>query len=228
MDDVLALAFDYPYARPSGSYVVDVRTGESTRLDATTLDTSGRVARLAVGSNAAPAQLQRKLGALDASATVPVVAVELRDHDVVYAAGLAGYGAVPATMVVSPGTRVSVHVTMLDEVQLAAMDRSEWVGRAYDVVPIDHALVSAPLPLPPPVEAYVAIAGPARQDGSPVALKVVAATGRVWPARTEREILAALAARHDLALEAFVAQLVGDDAYRAGVVARLRADGLPT
>lgn len=225
--EALARAVEYPYARPAGSYVVDVRTGTAAPLDVAALDPRGRVARLAIGSNAAPAQLQRKLGAVAGSPTVPVVAVELRDHDVVYAAGLAGYGAVPATVVPSPGTRVAVHVTLLDREQLAVVDRSEAVGRAYAVVPIADDLVVAPIALPPPVEAYVAIAGPALAGDHPVALAAVTATGRRWPARTEREILTALASRHDLGLAAFVARVVGDDGYRAEVAADLRAGGMP-
>jgi hypothetical protein len=223
--DALARAVGYPYERPAGTFVFDAGTGTATPVDPASLDLTGRHCRLAIGSNASPYRLAQKLEGRRGA--IPVVPVELRDHDVVYAAMLASYGAVPATLARSPGTTVSVHATLLDDEQLALVDASEGVGRAYRVDEIAAPLVTSPCALPEPVSAYVAIAGPALAGGRPVALTACPATGRSLLALTEREVLTAVAAREGLALEPFVTLVITDGAARRRITARLRAEGIP-
>ena len=91
-------ASDYPYAAPEGAYVLD--HGRLLQLsDASVLE--GRVAVLSVGSNRAPVQLRRKFGD---KAVVPVTPLILHDCDVVHAAAISYYGAVPCTAFPSRGT----------------------------------------------------------------------------------------------------------------------------
>src|SRR5438128_1689184 len=111
-DGELDRAFDYPYDVPPRSFLFVPGRGVS-ELDAASASelVQGRRAVLAVGSNAAPSQLARKFGEDDG--VIPVVRADLHDHDVVYAARFAPYGAVPATMLESPGTTAHVHATYL-------------------------------------------------------------------------------------------------------------------
>jgi hypothetical protein len=224
--NVVARAVGYPYDRPTGAFVFDARRGTAEPVDPAALDLTGRHCRLAIGSNASPYRLAQKLAGRPGNPTVPVIPVELRDHDVAYAAMLAPYGAVPATLVESPATTVAVHATLLDDEQLAVIDSSEGIGRSYRVDPVPAALVATPCPLPEPPCAYVAIAGPALAAGRAVALEAFAATGRKLVAMTEREVLTALAARQGLGLDAFVTLVVGDAGERSRLSALLSAEGI--
>jgi hypothetical protein len=80
---------------------------------------------LACGSNASPAQLRRKLSGHGGGSVVPVIGARVSGVDVVYSAHMSSYGAIPATLVASPGTEVSLHITFLDESQLRLMDDTE-------------------------------------------------------------------------------------------------------
>ena len=79
------------------------------------------------GSNANPAQLQNKFYDKDddTSTVIPVFKATLEGYDVVYANSFASYGSIPATITASPGTTVSVWITLLDKSQLATMDKTE-------------------------------------------------------------------------------------------------------
>lgn len=201
-------ALDYPYERPAGDWVLTGRRGERRAHPLTegAVTTGGRRAVLAIGANAAPSQLARKFA--DPSwGDVPVVATTLRDHDVVYAARVSEYGAVPATTVVSPGTAVEVHMTLLTAAQLRRMDETEGLGLAYRRVEVDPALVGAAADTV--VHTYVAMAGVLAVDGRAVALSAVAATGRVLPARTEPEVLAWVAAARGTTVDHLLDDLLG-------------------
>ena len=199
---VLGRALRYPYDRPSGPVGFDIATGTARPLAPSDVGARGRTAVLAVGSNAAPEQLARKF-APDGpvGGTIPVLPVRWRDHDVVFAARLSSYGALPATPLPSDGTVVDVHVTLLDDDQLAVMHRSESVGDerpAYEVVEVAPRSVEVPggagVTLPSgALLAYASVAGPLHLDDGPVALAAVTASGRRHPARTEAEVLTAVA-----------------------------------
>jgi hypothetical protein len=181
----------------------------------------GRHPLLAVGANGAPTRLARKCGP---GAPVAVVAVDLADHDAVYAARQASYGAVPATLHPSPGTRLRTHVALLDDAQRAAVDRSEAVPDVYEVVDVDPALVTAvdgDVELGPVVHAYRATVGALEVDGEPRALAALAAVGRRWPAWSEEEVLAWIGARLGRSIDEVVDRSLG----RAAVDAVLRAHG---
>ena len=129
-----ARALDYPYRPAADDYLF---TGAAARPWPETLDLRHRTPVIAAGSNRAPAQLRRKFG--DA-ATVPVSRAWLADHDVVYSAHVARYGAIPACLFPAPDTRVAVWITWLDDTQLARMHETEAVGIAYEYAHIDAAL----------------------------------------------------------------------------------------
>ncbi len=228
---VLDLALRYPYERPLGPVRFDVATGAAPALPATPPDPArGRTAVLAVGSNAAPEQLARKFPP-DGSVggTVPVVPALLRDHDVVYAARLARYGSLPATPIPSPGTTAEVHLTLLEDAQIEALDRSEGVHGdhpAYRVVEVDPGLVGSAVPLagggPDRVLAYEAVDGPWTPDGDPVALAAVPARGRRWRSLDERAALQELADAIGVGLVELVRSVVADPSRRAAA-----SSGLP-
>lgn len=92
-----------------------------------------RVPMVAYGANRSPHSLALKFaqhpGA--AEAAVPVLAGTVGDVDVVGAA-LSSQGFFYADLAESPGTRVSVLLTLLDAVQLVAIHDSEQIGRIYD------------------------------------------------------------------------------------------------
>jgi hypothetical protein len=223
--DVLERALGYPYARPRGSFrywpAVD-HVEPLVRLDRGELEE--RTVVLAIGSNASPEQLRRKYG-VHPSGERPVAVLPARvsDHDVVYGALVAGYGSVPATLVERPGTTCHVHVTLLDDAQLERMHETEGIGRAYELVQIDPALVAVDLlGRVERVEAYVAIAGPMLVGAEPVALATIAAEGRSVLAWHQHQVLTHLAARSGTTLAELVARVTADDEARRDAAELLR------
>ncbi len=187
----------YPWDRPRGSYRLEPATGEHRplRTDETVELLAGRWPRLAVGSNAAPSRLTEKLRRREAVDPLAVVAVDVADHDAAFAAYQASYGAVPATIAPSVGTRLRTHLVLVTEAQRIALDDSEGVPDTYVhvavapgvVTPVD---VDVDLSSHPEVLAYRATAGTLCVDGTPRALAVLAAEGRRWTAWSEHDVLA--------------------------------------
>ena len=132
-------ATEYPYAAPEGAFTF--HKGTIIPFDSAGADAllTGRTAVLSVGSNRAPVQLRRKFG--DA-ATVPVTPAILHDCDIVHAAMLGYYGAVPATAFPSTGCDVTLNVAWLDAEQLVTMHRTEAIGVAYEYVKLAPAAVT--------------------------------------------------------------------------------------
>lgn len=221
MDDVLARALGYPYERPAGSFLFDARA-RTTRPLPDGVDLAHRHAVLAIGSNAAPAQLVRKFcDRPSPGGVIPVLPATLHDRDVVHAATLASYGSVPATVTDCPGCSVHVHVTLLDDAQLGHMDDSEGVPASYARIDLPAGAVTAAAPMPTPVSSYESTAGPLVVDGSPIALAAISATGRTFRAMAQADVLALVATREQTTLEELVAGVVGDATYRRAVAARL-------
>lgn len=81
-----------------------------------------RTAVVAAGSNAAPARLADKCGP---DAVVPVIRTHLAGSAIVYSAHVTRYGSIAATRVAHATSVATVHVTLLDAVQLDAIDASE-------------------------------------------------------------------------------------------------------
>lgn len=209
-------ALDYPYLSPSGSFALLLPDGEWEPVDESLVPAAeppGCRAVLAIGSNGAPEQLGRKLRS-SGSGSLVNVRVDLHGYDVVYAARIAGYGAIPATFVDSPETTVSVVINLLNQRQFDLMNESEGLGTAYELVDVDPSDVTHPVFAPHRVNGYRALCGPLLDAGQPVALAAIEASGRTFPASTERDLLGRMAAQHGLQLEEFVRRCVRDPEHR--------------
>lgn len=210
MADVAELvrrAEDYPFDPPLESFVFG---GDPAEL---ALD--GRIPVLAAGSNASPQQLARKFG--PHAGAIPVLRALLYDRVVVYSAHFSSYGAVPATLAEAPGSASLVFVTWLDESQLEVMHASEATGRNYDFVELEMTAEVDRVGRIERAFAYLSRAGPLRLRARPVRLAEIPTAACPWPALFQAALLRLLHRRlaADRSYEAFVAELVRDEAYRA-------------
>jgi hypothetical protein len=184
---ILKRALTYPYATPERSYLY--REGRAEELPED-FDLAGRRPLLSYGANAAPEALALKLAALPGE-PLPVVRSQLRGFDVVYSAHVSPYGAVPATLVESPGTVAPVFVLHPTAEQHALLSATEL---NYDLVRIGAA------------EAYRSKHGCLEFDGSPVALAAIRSRGRTLPELDQPQVLERVRAylEPELELEEFV------------------------
>lgn len=169
--EILRRALAYPYATPEGSYLY--LDGEARELPADGPDLAGRTPLLSYGANAAPEVLARKLTSLP-GVEMPVLQAELEGFDVVYSAHVSPYGAVPATLLESPGTVAPVFVLHPTAEQRALLTASE---PNYDLVEVNG------------VAAYRSKHGCLSLHGSPVALAAVRSAGRTLPELDEPAVL---------------------------------------
>jgi len=222
MDPIFERALGYPYAPPDWSFVFDADSGEARAVDPAAIDVRGRHAVLAIGSNGSPVQLRRKfIGPEAPGGLLPVLRVELGAHDVVYAAAIAHYGSVPATLIACAGCTAFVHVTLLDDAQLAHLNRTEGVPLAYDLVDVAAPDVRSLVALPEPIRAYASCRGPLILEGSAVALAEIPAEGRTLPTMSQRQVLSMIAEGEAMTVEQLVALTTGDAERRAELAGRL-------
>jgi hypothetical protein len=221
--EILARAAAYPYGAPLRSFIQ--REGEAHELGAGLPDLTGRRPLLCYGANAAPAVLARKLAALPHE-PLPLLRAEIVGFDVVYSAHVSPYGAVPATLQGSPGTRAPVFVayaTTVQEEMLSATEPNYELRRLHDpelVVDRVGALAG--------VDAYLSRHGCLALDGAEMALAAVEAEDRRLPALDEAAVLERV--RRILApgldLETFVASGL-DPGLAAARTAVLRGGSIP-
>ena len=197
---ILKRALAYPYATPDRSYLY--LDGEARELPGAGTDLSARTPLLSYGANAAPDALARKLASLP-GIEMPAMRSELEGFDVVYSAHVSPYGAVPATLLESPGTKAPVFVIYPTEEQRALLTASE---PNYDLVEVDG------------IAAYRSKHGCLSIEGSPVALAAVRTVGRTLPELDEPAVLEHV--RAQLAPELELAEFVRDCVERGGI--RLR------
>jgi hypothetical protein len=169
--EILRRALAYPYATPEGSFLY--RDGTAAELPPDGPDLSGRAPLLSYGANAAPEALARKLAALP-GVEMPVLVAELEGFDVVYSAHVSPYGAVPATLMESPGTVAPVFVAHPTAEQRALLTASEL---NYDLVEVGGMV------------AFRSKHGCLSLDGSAVALAAVRSAGRTLPEMDEPAVL---------------------------------------
>jgi len=167
---ILRRALTYPYAAPERSYLY--RDGTAAELPED-FDLSGRTPLISYGANAAPEALALKLSPLP-GVPLPVVRSQLEDFDVVYSAHVSPYGAVPATLLESPGTVAPLFVIHPNAEQRALLTTSEL---NYDLVEVGE------------IAAFRSKHGPLSIDGSPVALAAVRSRGRTLPELDEPAVL---------------------------------------
>jgi hypothetical protein len=184
---ILRRALSYPYVTPERSYLYREGRAEELRAD---FDFDGRTPLLSYGANAAPETLALKLAPLPGE-PLPVVRSELYDFDVVYSAHVSPYGAVPATLVESPGTVAPVFVLHPTAEQHALLTATEL---NYDLVRIGEA------------QAYRSKHGCLELDNSPVALAAIRSQGRTLPELDEPAVLERVRAHlePELELEEFI------------------------
>jgi len=84
-----------------------------------------RVPVLAIGSNAAPAQLRHKFGSSSTPLVVPSVLAWVRGVRVGFCAFVSALGYVPATVFPQAGAETGTVVQLLDDDQLAEIDETE-------------------------------------------------------------------------------------------------------
>ncbi|MEL0141476.1 MAG: hypothetical protein ACPHYI_01345 [Candidatus Puniceispirillaceae bacterium] len=216
----------YPYSAPSGGYLL--ANGALYDLDQKMIDRhrwifDDRVAVLSVGSNRAPVQLRRKFG--DA-AIIPVTPARLFDCDIVHAAMLGFYAAVPCTAFPCAGCIVSLNVAWLDAEQLEQMHRTEGIGVAYDYVMMQDVVHDLLVP-DQPVYGYSARSGVLDYAGGiPAALPAIAAVGRRFPEISQADAAARvrqLTGCDDSRSHAeFIADVQRDKTARDAVIAGLQ------
>jgi hypothetical protein len=215
--DVVERALGYPYEAPWEPFV-QLRH-ETLATDEIEIDRDERNPVLAYGSNAAPEVLARKLALSDQP--VLVLPAWLEDFDVVYSAHISPYGAVPATLQRSPGTRVRVHLVYMTNAQVGLVSATEpnyesaLVEGAVCELDDGETIVSP--------AAYLSRHGCLLSDETEVALSAIEARGRALPALGEADVLENLRALFcpDESLETFVLSNVTDPALSQARAARL-------
>ncbi len=132
-DDFVARPWTYPGTPPPGSGLLD--GARFHRLTPDRLDRALTTARaapvrdrclvVAVGSNASPAVLLRKLAAGEVDSTVPFVAAEVVGLRVGHSAHVSRAGYIAAAPIAAPAARTSVTAILLDDRQLQCLDHTE-------------------------------------------------------------------------------------------------------
>ena len=189
---ILERALAYPYATPDRSYLY--LDGAAVELPPEGPDLAGRTPLLSYGANSAPEALARKLASLP-GVEMPVLQSELEGFDVVYSAHVSPYGAVPATLLESPGTTASVFLIYPTEEQRALLTASE---PNYDLVEVNG------------IAAYRSKHGCLEIDGSAVGLAAVRSAGRTLLELDESAVLERVRAHlaPNLKLDEFVRDCV--------------------
>ncbi len=147
----------------------------------------GRIPVLAIGSNAAPSQLERKFGR--AFGVIPVVRAILHHHAVVYSAHFSRYGSLPATLHPHSGAMAYVFLVWLTPRQLERMHETEGIGDRYAYAEDKFEIESEGLPRGSRVGCYRSMAGPLRVRGTEVRLAEIPTTRCPLPALSHSAIL---------------------------------------
>jgi hypothetical protein len=239
--DAVERALGYPWERPPGSYLLtgaevellaDMSAAERRRVIERFASTAGgRSPLLAIGSNAAPATLERKFAHFEAEDDRAVLALtgRLHDFDVGAAAQPTLYGSMPATLFPSPGTGVCATVLWITPDQFTQLTWSEIsyrLGRLRTRFEVDDEDAGFG-----EVLAFVSRFGAFCVGGAPVAMAAVPASGRTAEALTQERLLdaaAALAIGSEATAETLVRAVFADmAAITAKVETTVRRASLP-
>lgn len=167
--------------------VVGQKTLDQTLASLKATDMDGRYPIIGYGSNANPAQLQRKFPKED-NPVIPVLKAVLEGFDVVYANSFSKHGYAPATLIHSPGTRVDVWVTMLDGYQLKHMDKTEGRGKTYCMADL-KSTVRLANEAKLPAYSYIHVRGALTLNKKPVRLGPIHVDNPTYQAMNQEEIL---------------------------------------
>jgi hypothetical protein len=221
----LSRARGYPYAYPFDSYLW--RDGAVLPFEPVLRD--GRTPVLAFGSNRAPERLQQKFGHL-VNQTIPVERASLSDFDVVYAAHITTYGAVPAMLQHRPGVTVDIAVTWLDPDQLGIMHESEMRVANYVYARLDDVKLQLDSgEVETEALCYVGARGHLPSEAQePHSLIAVRAEGRPHPGHDTHSILESIRTRlaPQEKPDAFVLRLIADREYRTKVTDTISANAV--
>jgi len=225
-DARLARARCYPYCRPGASYIWRGGAELPQARPLHPVHTDGRTPVLAVGSNRSPHQLARKYGG-NGKHTIPVQRAILNGFDVVYAAHISAYGAVPAMLQAAPGVAVKLFVTWLDDRQLEIMHATE--GGYHFAAIEDVAVALEGGGALDTVYLYVGKMGHLVHGDAPVSLRRVEADGRTNTTRDTDEMLRLVHERvgDPMPHDAFVLRLIEDEGYRRACIGRMAEDSVP-
>ena len=224
-EEILARVRCYPYPAPERSYTY--RQGRSDPFEPELRQ--GRTPVLAFASNRSPRQLDRKYGHAPET-VIPVEQAVLEDFDVVYAASLTRYGAVPAMLQHAPEAAVEIAVTWLDDAELAHMHSTELGSANYHFASL-HG-VRLHLDTGETVNTafvYVGGRGHYAHEGEAQALAAVRCRNRPYPSATTREMLALYHTVLEIeeTLEDFIHTVAHDDTYRRACAERLSPNAVP-
>ena len=222
----LAQAKTYPYPAPSGDFWMRDGLPELRPDGIKAAECQSRHPVISVGSNRAPLQLRRKFGV---NATLPVTSCVLHDCDIVYAATMSYYCAVPATAYPCKGTKVFLNIAWLDDDQLSHMHKTEALGVAYDYVQLDDGLVDHGQRddqafFSQPVFGYQSRSPMMAIDNAPIAHAAIPAEGRHFQALEQAAMLShlqSIAGADHLDLDDWLDGLREDKTKRLDVMARL-------
>lgn len=144
---------------------------------------------LAYGSNASHTQLKEKYLDFD-NVVIPSIKSKLVNFDVVYSAHFSPYGAIPATLQYSPGTEIDVFILYLDEDKLLHLHKTERLGLNYCFAKLNNIkLVIGNKISVNEIKTYLSIRGCLFINGTHIALSAINAKNRVFPDKSEEEIL---------------------------------------
>ena len=224
LEDILYRARAYPYDSPPQSYLYQ----NGSVLDFQPDQTINRTPVLAFGSNKSPEQLRRKFGNLP-DCDIPVEYVKLHDFDIVFAAHITSYGAVPAMLQHCKGVVAKVALTWLDDQQLEMMHKTELYAANYSFGKIENILAQRDHTNDlTEVCAYIGERGhlSANTDGHAYSIAQIPAEGRIWPATTSGDLLEMIRDRHapDLSSDEFILNLVQNKGYRRKITEYISID----
>ncbi|MEX0922047.1 MAG: hypothetical protein WDZ84_04670 [Rhodovibrionaceae bacterium] len=225
---LLALAKTYPFPAPPQSYLL--RSGVLAPI--AEADFSERIPLLGHGSNRSPEQLTRKFTLPDEPEwEIPVTFAWLEDYDVVYSAHVTQYGAIASTLVHAPGCRVRIALNWLNERQVIRMHATE--GRNYPFGRLEGLEVEVEGGPSPRFEApyvYNSRHGALGQEGKPVGLAAVQATGRSHAALEQEAVQLYLRDRYHAGeeIDNYILANIRDLARRESLIARMAEHALPS
>ena len=213
---------EYPFERIPGSFVYDPKATagdgfkELERAELNEAIKSNPHWILSYGSNSAKSQLIDKFK--DEDEKIYGIDATLEGYDVVFGAHVSRKGYVPATLASSSKTSVPCHILLLTDGQLGILNVSEGIKyKTYElekvkgVIKLKHPFEDKAIG---EVKTYFLKNNYLLSNGNPIALSVVQASGRIWPDKTEKELLSFLAKRENLSCDAFVEKLKKNESFR--------------
>ena len=235
---------EYPFERIPGSFVYDPKATagdgfkELERAELNEAIKSNPHWILSYGSNSAKSQLIDKFK--DEDEKIYGIDATLEGYDVVFGAHVSKKGYIPATLESSSKTSVPCHILLLTDDQLKELNIGEGYKRenkpdVYNLKEIDISKIKFASPFEDSkikkeikkIETYFLKNNYLSSNGNPIALSVVQASGRIWPDKTEKELLSFLAKRENLSCDAFVKKLKDDGSFREGIKESLGSLSLP-